>query len=353
MLKIPVFPAFYGPIAEGVFQYAAPKSPPELRMSRLIKLLVIPVFSFCMTGAAEAGVTVEITVKGTVEFDLLTAPPLGLVADNENATLKFRVDSDTFVNSGLFPTRGYAIDKASFSLTFDSAAVSLKNPFPAGTTPYFVIRNNDPGVDGFFTSTNVNDPAGQALSQNGSFGALQSAFSVTYPASELPSLDILDALGTYDYTGLSVFNWTVDDGPVTPMGMIFETLTIATVTNTWTDKGNALAGIAGNPKLVGTGTLASGSNNSLTLTRAKASSTAGLFYGLAGGSVPFKGGTLVPFPFFGPVLLATGPTGGIALPFVMPAGVPAGTGLWLQYAIQDPAAVQGISLSNALLGVTP
>ncbi len=322
-------------------------------MKHPVPFLAVALAAFLLPQRADAGVTVEVTVRGTVEFDLLTAPPLGLVADNEHATLKFRVDSDTFVNSGLFPTRGYAIDKASFSLSFDSAAVSLKNPFPAGTTPYFVLRNNDPGVDGFFTSTNVNDPAGQALSQNGSFGALASSFSVTYPSSFLPSLDILDALGTYDYTGLSVFHWSVDDGPVEPMGMIFETLTIATVTTTWTDKGNALAGIAGNPKLVGTGTLADGSNNALALSRSKPSATAALFVGLSGAAAPFKGGVLVPVPLIEPILLMTSAGGGIALPFVMPSGVPAGTELWLQYAIQDAAAVKGVALSNALQGITP
>jgi hypothetical protein len=39
-------------------------------------------------------------------------------------------------------------------------------------------------------------------------------------------LDILDALGTYDFTGLSVFNWTIDDGPFQPVGLLFSQLTI-------------------------------------------------------------------------------------------------------------------------------
>jgi hypothetical protein len=306
------------------------------------------------SGSALAGQVVEVTVRGTVEFNLINSGPLAPVADLEHATLRFRVDSDVFLNSAMFPTRGYVIDQASFSLAFDSAAVTLKSPFPAGSTPYFVLRDNDPAVDGFFTSTNVNGPAGQALSVNGAFGAFASSFSVTYGGGELSSLDILGALGTYDFTGLSVFHWSVDDGPVEPIGMLFETLTIATVDSTWTDKGSALAGVAGNPKLAGTGSLAAGSANTLTLVRAKPASTAGLFLSLTGGAVPFKGGTLVPFPFLiAPVVLPTSGTGAIVLPFTMPAGVPAGTGLWMQYAIQDPAAVKGIALSNALLGVTP
>jgi len=38
---------------------------------------------------------------------------------------------------------------------------------------------------------------------------------------------------------------------------------------------------------------------------------------------------------------------------VMPEGVPAGFELWAQFAIQDPGAVQGVALSNAVRGVTP
>jgi hypothetical protein len=323
-------------------------------MLRITSLLAILVLFFGLPREVAAGVTVEVTVKGTVEFNALNAAPLDAVAVGEHATLRFRVDSDTFTNSAGFPTRGYVIDTSSFSLAFDSATVALQSPFPAGTTPYFVLRDNDPGVDGFFLSTNLSAPAGPPLDVSGGFGALQNYFTVTYGSSALPSLDILAALGEYDFTGLSVFGWSIDDGPFNPLGILFESMTIATVGGTWTDKGNALAGVAGSPKLTGSGTLAAGSSNSLALGRAKPGSTAGLFLALAGGSVPFKGGTLVPFPFLiAPLVLPTGATGSIALPFTMPAGVPTGTGLWLQYAIQDPAAVQGMALSNALLGVTP
>jgi hypothetical protein len=322
-------------------------------MLRPLTLLAMTAALSCLVPAADAGTVVEVTVHGTVEFNLLNTGALAAVDDGEHGTLRFRVDSDTFVNSGMFPTRGYAIDTASFSFAFDSATVALKSPFPAGTTPYFVLRNNDPAVDGFFLSTNVNDPAGLALNQNGGLGALAASFSVTYGGAELPSLDILAALGSYDFTGLSVFHFSIDDGPFEPFGLVFESMTIAVVDPTWTDAGHALAGVAGTPKLAGTGTLAAGSGNTVTLARAKASAAAGLFVGLAAGAIPFKGGTLVPFPFLTPIVLATSASGTIAIPFTMPAGVPPATGLWLQCAIQDPAAVEGVALSNALAGVTP
>ena len=45
--------------------------------------------------------------------------------------------------------------------------------------------------------------------------------------------------------------------------------------------------------------------------------------------------------------------GTIVLPFTMFAGIPAGTELWVQWAIQDAAAIFGVSLSNAIVGTTP
>jgi len=107
------------------------------------------------------------------------------------------------------------------------------------------------------------------------------------------------------------------------------------------------------PLLGGTGTLAAGSSNSIVLSNARPSAVAGLFIALSVGSVPFKGGTLKPFPFLAPLILGTSASGAIALPFTMPAGLPAGTALVFQWAIKDVAAVQGVALSDAVKGVTP
>jgi hypothetical protein len=307
----------------------------------------------CATTSAATAQTVEITVTGTVEYNSVVAPPLGPVGDDEAVTLRFRVDAGTFVDSPSFPTRGYPIDPASFTLAFESATVGLQSPFPPGQTPYFVIRNDDPAVDGFLLSTNIEGPAGVPLAPSGGFGHFTHSFYATYGDSLLPSLDILDALGTYGFGGLTVFNWTVDDGPFNPMGLLFDQIHIAVVMPTWTDTGGALAGVVGNPKLSGSGDLSSGSPNALTLARAAPNAVAGLFIAFASTPVPFKGGLLQPFPFLPPVLLTTGPNGGLALPFVMPAGAPSGTEVWLQYAIQDAAAVQGVALSNGLVGETP
>jgi hypothetical protein len=121
----------------------------------------------------------------------------------------------------------------------------------------------------------------------------------------------------------------------------------------WTDGGCALPGQFGEPVLTGRGPLTAGSMNELDLSNAAANALAGLFVSSASTPVPFKGGTLKAFPFYGPVLFATSASGTIAIPFVMPGGVPPVTELWVQWAIQDPVAVAGTALSNAIKGSQP
>ncbi|RKY18485.1 MAG: hypothetical protein DRQ55_13220 [Planctomycetota bacterium] len=121
----------------------------------------------------------------------------------------------------------------------------------------------------------------------------------------------------------------------------------------FSDQGCALPGLAGAPWLAGSGDLSAGSAQAIALVNASPLSLAGLFVSLSSTPVPFKGGTLKPFPPFDPILLPTDGAGEITLPFVMPAGVPTGTQLWLQWAVQDGGAVKGVALSNALRGLTP
>jgi poly(beta-D-mannuronate) lyase len=121
----------------------------------------------------------------------------------------------------------------------------------------------------------------------------------------------------------------------------------------WSEQGSALAGVFGEPLLMGSGSLCAGGLASLDLAYAAPSALSALFLALSAAPVPFKGGTLMPFPFFEPLLTTSDTSGAIVLPFTLPAGVPGGTQLWVQWAILDPAAVAGVALSNAVKGVTP
>ena len=121
----------------------------------------------------------------------------------------------------------------------------------------------------------------------------------------------------------------------------------------WSHFGAALAGVNGFPELAGTGTLAAGCTGQLSLTSARPSSPALLFVALSSAPIPFKGGVLLAWPSTLAVPLLTNASGALSLNYTWPGGVPSGTSLTLQYAIQDPAAVQGVSLSNAIRGETP
>ncbi len=124
---------------------------------------------------------------------------------------------------------------------------------------------------------------------------------------------------------------------------------------TWNIQGAGLAGQGGIvPFLTASGTWEAGTAGSIDLSSARPGATAGLFYSLSSTPVPFKGGTLVPNPFFDPLILAVGPAGEIALPILsFPKNIPCGTELFFQYVIQDADAVQGFALSNAIRARTP
>ncbi len=123
----------------------------------------------------------------------------------------------------------------------------------------------------------------------------------------------------------------------------------------WQDLGHALPGSAGDPLLVGLGTLQPGTPFDFSLVDAQPLAPAWLFVGLATLNAPFKGGVLVPQPGPPGLLLGftTSPAGRIVLAGNWPAGVPAGTLLVMQYWIVDAAGPAGFSASNAVSASAP
>lgn len=187
------------------------------------------VASFALLTAPADAAKVRVTINGTVEFALPTSGPLAPVNANDPATIVLEVDSDVFLNSPNFPTRGYPIDLTSFSFTMGSVTIGLANPQPAGQVPYFILRDNDPGVDGFMISRVVDFPFGvRTTVPNVDLNFHRTFNGVT----ALPSLDILDALGEYGLRDLSVFNWTLDLGPGTPVGVNYESMSLELVCGT-------------------------------------------------------------------------------------------------------------------------
>jgi len=121
----------------------------------------------------------------------------------------------------------------------------------------------------------------------------------------------------------------------------------------WSDIGLGLAGTNGVPGLAGTGTLASGTSGTIELTNGLAGAFSILFITVGTNTPqPFFGGTIATTPVHGQVPI-TLPVANLTHNFTMPAGVPSGVQLTVQWGIQDPNAVQGVSLSNAIQATTP
>lgn len=191
------------------------------------KLVLVLAFGMLVVSGVSAEV-VTVNVIGNVVFNGISTPPLNGVTAGQQAVASFQVDSNNFVDGIPGDTRGYVIDQPSFSLGFSGGlSIGLLNPFPAGETPYFTLVEGFPASDGFFVSTSPVSPGGVPLAQT----PIQFNLDLGYVGSTLSSLDILDALGTYGFGGLTRFGFNlwriVPDNVV--MDIDFASLTISTV----------------------------------------------------------------------------------------------------------------------------
>lgn len=160
-----------------------------------------------LAGSAHAGLVIEVVVTGEVVFNAIGVPPLGDVNPGETAVMSFLVDSNVFIDSIPGDVRAYEIDHSSFSLEFSGGVIQgLLIPFPG--TPYFGVIDGFPVSDGFFVSSSIVSPGGVALQQE----IFQANLSLGYVGSTLSSVDILDAVGTYDFTGLTSFGFNLWSG---------------------------------------------------------------------------------------------------------------------------------------------
>lgn len=189
------------------------------------------------------------------------------------------------------------------------------------------------------------------------FGTANNFLGGNHMFNELPGTDLLPFLAAALTNGSG---FTIPLGPgnysyvMQQSGNQHTSYTLEfEIADDWTEVAGGLAGVNGEPLLVGSGYLTAGSPNLVVLSNAAANAPAGVFVATSSTPVPFKGGMLLPFPFaIPPIFLTTDNDGGFSLPFTMPAGVPPGTELWVQWAVQDAAAVVGVALSNATLGIT-
>jgi hypothetical protein len=189
--------------------------------------LVIVLAGSAICTQAEAQI-VNIQVNGVVDFNVIRGNQEGIPA-GAPVVMSFNVDADNFVDSMNFPTRGYVVDLASFSMTVGGQPITIDDPQPFGDA-YFVLRNNDPAVDGFLLSRNVDVPQPVGVHIPGLSAAHDLDFLRTFnDGTALASLDILDAVGSYDLTNLSVYNWTIGRFGNPGAAYAYESMTISVV----------------------------------------------------------------------------------------------------------------------------
>ena len=157
---------------------------------------------------AQAGDYV-VTIRGVVGFNVI-AGALTPVPDGTPVVMSFQVDSATFLNSASFPTRGYNIELNTLSLNAGGVSVPIVNPQPNGSTAYFVLRNNDPAVDGFFMSRDAEVPVPLSVNIPGLAPVHELNFSLSYSVGTvLNSLDIAEAVGTDGMQNLDSLTWSL------------------------------------------------------------------------------------------------------------------------------------------------
>ena len=113
--------------------------------------------------------------------------------------------------------------------------------------------------------------------------------------------------------------------------------------------GNALAGSNGLPVLAGSGTIAPGQTITLTMTGGLANALGVQVVGFLPGYLSVLGGVMVPNPDAVFVTVTDG-NGAMSLSATWPS-LPLMLGAYFQFGVFDPAAVQGVSMSNALQAI--
>jgi FG-GAP-like repeat len=224
------------------------------------------------------------------------------------------------------------------------------NNGPQDTRVPTVQATQNPGAIGA-TATVYKARVRDALIDDGHINATARLIFATPAASGLASAinqgcgTFRAAVGTAGASSVSAC-WVIQDqAGNTTQGTGTTTLGVA---NGWAVQAAGLAGVRGVPVLAGAGANQANTAGYLGLFGARSNAISALLIGTAAGNLPFFGGTLVPFPIIAQVNISTDAKGEVAFPYVMPATIPGGLDIYLQWAISDAAAVQGVALSNGL-----
>ncbi len=167
-------------------------------------------------------------MTGEVDYNVIGGAMAGTPSGTP-VTMSFLLDSGVYTDSGNYPVRGYNIDVSSMTMQVGSVSVAINNP--QTDTAYFVLRNNDPAVDGFYLSSGgVDWPAPLECTIPGLNPVHELNAEVGFSDStHWNSLNILDAVGTYDQTNLSSYYWAIGRFGNPGAEYVYETVTIESV----------------------------------------------------------------------------------------------------------------------------
>ena len=185
-------------------------------------------------------------------------------------------------------------------------------------------------------------------------GVGDGTFTVVATVSHVP-LTVGSALGDFDEDG--VLDAAV--GTQSPPALR-ATDAIAVLRNhtyaagsPFTDLGQAFPGANGYAIQLADGTLAAGTPVSFKLLNALPGGHSTVFLGFSQANLPFKGGTLVPFPDLVYTPFPISGAGATTLSATWPGSVPTGFAFYLQFGFKDVGALNGYAVSNAVRVVTP
>ena len=191
------------------------------------------------TTVASAAV-VRVEIHGSVEFNVFVNGPL--VSPNVQAgdpvVISFNLDSNNFIDSPLpiCHTRGYRFVDGSFRLRVGGVDVSMVAGLPEAQVPYFILRDNDSVADGvLFANAGAVCAQGEVAIPIDLPGASGAPFGLNFlrtfddgnsPNTVFNSLDILENEGYWAFEWMSSYNFGIDGGAGTPLGITYEWFTI-------------------------------------------------------------------------------------------------------------------------------
>jgi len=196
-----------------------------------MKRLVIITLALMIAAVPAYAEMVRIVCNGTVEYNQVNSGIFADVNSGDTVFAEFCVDSDDYMDSGTYNVRSYPVILSTFQLTIGSVGpVPLVIPQPNGETTYFNLRNDDPAADGMFMANATEWPSlFPSLDVPGGIDPyFNFHWEVGYTGDTFNSLDILDAVGTYDYTGLTSFYTVIGDAWADAIGLEYVSMMIHT-----------------------------------------------------------------------------------------------------------------------------